>query len=139
MSVSGEYFKIVSNSPCNTEKVCLFLKEFIQCLNQKNIFRGIFVLDNVKFHHSQAVNNVLYGTQFTFLFLPPYSPFLNPIENSFSKWKNVVKSMHPTSSNELIESISNAANLFSLSDFQGYWLSMARYISKSILREEIDS
>lgn len=71
--------------------------------------------------------------------LPPYSPFLNHIENSFSKWKLNVVGRNTENESELINFINQASGLFSVTDFQGYWRNMSRYLSRSLIREEIDS
>ena len=45
--------------------------------------RGIvFIMDNASIHHARAVKNIL--TKYNVLFLPSYSPMLNPIELWFS-------------------------------------------------------
>ena len=42
----------------------------------------VIVWDNVRFHHAQMVQAWFQAhPQFTTLYLPPYSPFLNPIED----------------------------------------------------------
>ena len=44
-------------------------------------------MDNVAFHKTGDVQNFLIGEGHELVFLPPYSPFLNPIEHTFSTWK----------------------------------------------------
>jgi transposase len=95
------------------------------------------VLDNVKFNHCTEVIDLLNGMGL--LFLPPYSPFLNPIVNSFSKWKVNVICRQAVNESELVEYIFEAVGLFCISDFQGYWRNMTRFLAKSLLREEIFS
>ena len=45
------------------------------------------IMDNAPCHKNAASPNPAHVVKF----LPPHSPFLNPIENSFSAWKSVVK------------------------------------------------
>lgn len=45
------------------------------------------VMDNAPCHHDASTGNDLHQVKF----LPPCSPFLNPIEAAFSSWKAVVK------------------------------------------------
>ena len=46
------------------------------------------ILDNVRFHHAKKVQEFLEkNPRLQFLFLPPYSPDLNPIENDFANLK----------------------------------------------------
>lgn len=48
----------------------------------------VIVWDNVRFHHAQTVQAWFQAQpQFTTLYLLPYSPFLNPIEEFFSTWR----------------------------------------------------
>ena len=52
---------------------------------------AIIVLDNVRFHHSAIVIEMLELKGFEDKFLPPYSPFFNGIECMFTEWKHYVK------------------------------------------------
>jgi hypothetical protein len=60
----------------------------------------LLILDNASIHHTDSVHaalDLLCADGFDFLFLPPYSPFLNPIEYAFLMIKNYV--CHTTSHN----------------------------------------
>ncbi|KAF7694654.1 hypothetical protein CDIK_2066 [Cucumispora dikerogammari] len=59
------------------------------CL-EKNISKLIFILDNARIHHYTHIIISLDEMRIKSLFFLPYSPFLNLIENCFSKWKNFV-------------------------------------------------
>jgi putative transposase len=48
---------------------------------------SLIVLDNATFHVRSAVRQILSAFGHEVLFLPPYSPDLNPIENSFAVLK----------------------------------------------------
>jgi transposase len=48
----------------------------------------IFVMDNVPFHHHNSIRELIETRGHHLVFIPPYSPFLNAIENAFSKLKN---------------------------------------------------
>ena len=51
----------------------------------------IVVLDNLGSHKSQAVRTAIRAAGAHLLFLPPYSPDLNPIEQVFSKLKHLLR------------------------------------------------
>ncbi len=51
----------------------------------------IVVLDNLSSHKSEAVKAAIEAVSATFVFLPPYSPDLNPIELMFSKLKTLLR------------------------------------------------
>mgnify|MGYP003487352982 CR=1 FL=1 len=64
-------------------------------LRENDIQNAVFVADNVPFHKSCQVRNVLAENGHQLLFLPSYSPFINTVEQVFSKWKNCVRSQRP--------------------------------------------
>ncbi len=47
----------------------------------------VVVLDNASFHNSTKTRDLIERTGATLLFLPPYSPDLNPIEHDFATLK----------------------------------------------------
>ena len=51
----------------------------------------VVVLDNCRIHHIPAVREALEAEGIDMLFLPPYSPELNPIELLFSKTKSAFR------------------------------------------------
>ena len=56
-----------------------------------NIQAPFLVLDNCRIHHSDEVVALFTFHGVDLLYLPPYSPDFNPIENSFSKFKLMLK------------------------------------------------
>jgi len=59
----------------------LFL-EFLQSLQLP--LDTVILLDNVRFHHSNVIKEFVQTKQWTLLYVPPYSPWFNPIEEVFS-------------------------------------------------------
>jgi putative transposase len=59
-----------------------FFRFVCQCLKANKGKKVYMVLDNVRFHHAKRLKPVLerYKHRIEFVFLPPYSPDLNPIE-----------------------------------------------------------
>ena len=47
----------------------------------------VVVMDNASFHKSTLTQTLIAGTRATLLFLPPYSPDLNPSEYDFATLK----------------------------------------------------
>jgi transposase len=52
----------------------------------------IVIMDNLSAHKVAGVREAITARQATLVYLPPYSPDLNPIENLFSKFKWLLKS-----------------------------------------------
>jgi transposase len=69
---------------------------FLLDLAQKIPRNAVLILDNAKIHHAERLDSTWTMLKETYaidhLFLPPYSPFLNPIEYAFNVWKNAVRS-----------------------------------------------
>ena len=51
----------------------------------------IVVMDNLGSHKGQAVRNAIRSARAHLLYLPPYSPDLNPIEQVFAKLKHLLR------------------------------------------------
>lgn len=51
----------------------------------------VVILDNLSTHKSPRAAEALKKTKSWFLFLPPYSPDLNPIEQAFAKLKTLLR------------------------------------------------
>jgi transposase len=51
----------------------------------------IVIMDNLSSHKGSRVREAIETTGATLLYLPPYSPDLNPIENAFAKLKVLLR------------------------------------------------
>lgn len=68
----------------------------------------ILVMDNLAAHKSEQTLQLLSQNGVQVLFLPPYSPDLNPIEKMWSKIKNRLRALEPRSEQELHTAIAAA-------------------------------
>lgn len=84
----------------------------------------IIVMDNMRSHHVKAVREVIENADMNLLYLPPYSPDFNPIENMWSKIKAVLRRMKVRNLSELPDAINMAFSSVSQSDCSG-WFSAA--------------
>lgn len=50
---------------------------------------SVIVMDNATFHKGQEMQKLLQDSGHTLLYLPPYSPDLNPIEKKWSQAKRI--------------------------------------------------
>ena len=57
--------------------------------------RDIVVMDNLPAHKVAGVAEAIRAVQAEVLYLPPYSPDLNPIENVFAKAKDQIRKRQP--------------------------------------------
>ncbi len=76
----------------------------------------IVVMDNMRTHHSKAVKKVIDELKINVIYLPPYSPDFNPIENMWSKIKAILRKLKVRVLSELSSAIELAFSLVFLSD-----------------------
>jgi transposase len=70
------------NGSINTE---IFDAWVIQDLIPKLPPQSVVVMDNATFHQGQTMKNALEDAGHSLLYLPPYSPDLNPIEHKWAQ------------------------------------------------------
>lgn len=73
---------------------------------------SVVILDNLATHKSDKAAKLLKAHGCWFLFLPPYSPDLNPIEMAFSKLKAHLRRIGARTFDQLIEAIGEICDLF---------------------------
>jgi len=87
----------------NREVFMTFLES---CFN-KGLFQNnpIVIMDNVRFHQCAELRDYLASKNVLILYLPPYSPDLNPVENVIACIKARLNSIRPRATNR--ESLQN--------------------------------
>lgn len=72
----------------------------------------VVILDNVGFHKSERAAELVRRRGAWFLFLPPYSPDLNPIEMAFSKLKALLRKKAARTFNAISDALGDICDLF---------------------------
>jgi transposase len=85
------------------------------------------ILDNHPVHRAKSVQSFLKQNNINFLYLPPYSPDLNPIEEAFSKIKQYIKKQKARTKSMLLNVINNAINTITRNDAMGYFNHAAEF------------
>lgn len=80
----------------------------------------IVILDNLPAHKSEKAKQLLREKGAWFLFLPPYSPDLNPIEMAFSKLKAHLRKLKARTIDQLWKTIGNICDLYSPTECWNY-------------------
>ena len=79
---------MVFNGSCNTEVFNSWVENFLI----KELIPGQFVvMDNASFHKSQKTRELIESVGCKVIFLPPYSPDLNPIEKFWANMKRWIR------------------------------------------------
>ena len=80
--------------------------DFVNFIQQLNVPSGTSVLmDNVAFHHSASTSQAIVEKGFVPLFIPPYSPKVNAIENVFGVLKSRYRKRCPVNYKQIMEDI----------------------------------
>ena len=79
---------MVFNGSCNTQVFESWVEQFLI----KELKPGqVVVMDNASFHKSQKTKKLIESVGCRLLFLPPYSPDLNPIEKFWANMKRWIR------------------------------------------------
>ncbi len=92
----------VFDRPINAESFQAWIVEFLV----PTLRRGdIVVMDNLSSHKGAAVRCAIRGAGAKLIFLPPYSPDLNPIEQAISQLKTLLRKENARTKEGVIEGI----------------------------------
>lgn len=83
----------------------------------------IVVMDNLSPHKNESTLTLIEAAGASVLFLPAYSPDLNPIEKMWSKIKQYLRSTEARTREELIEAIDRALQTVTAKDAMGWFTS----------------
>lgn len=88
---------------------------------------SVLVMDNMKSHHAKAIMQLLEQSGVRYIYLPPYSPDLNPIEKLWSKVKALLRKFKVRTLEELPRAIHDAFCAVNSSDCFG-WFHSCGYV-----------
>jgi len=81
----------------------------------------LVILDNLSAHKTATVRAAFERCRIRALYLPPYSPDFNPIENAFSKLKRLVRSAAERTVDGLWSAVGRLIDRFRLTESRNYF------------------
>ena len=81
----------------------------------------VVVMDNLPAHKVSGVRNAIEAAGAKLLYLPPYSPDLNPIEMAFAKLKALLRAAAARTIPDLWDALKNALDAFTPNECQNYF------------------
>ena len=81
----------------------------------------VVVMDNLTAHKGERVRELIEERGCELLYLPPYSPDFNPIEEAFSKIKAVLRKVEARTREGLVEAMGVAISAVSAHDARGFF------------------
>ena len=107
----------VFDGPINAELFQAWVEQFLVPTLRPG---DIVVLDNLGSHKSQATRRAIRKAGAHLLFLPPYSPDLNPIEMVFAKLKTLLRKANERSDAAVWDRIGSLLTRFSPAECANY-------------------
>jgi transposase len=81
----------------------------------------VVVMDNLGAHRPKKVRELIEGRGCELIYLPPYSPDPNPIEEALSKVKHILRKIAARTKEALIEAMGRALGAVSAQDVRGFF------------------
>ena len=81
----------------------------------------VVVMDNLGAHRPKRVRELIEGRGCDLIYLPSYSPDLNPIEQALSKIKHILRKIGARTKELLIEAMGRALAAVSTEDVRGFF------------------
>lgn len=81
----------------------------------------VVVMDNLTAHKGERVRELIEEQGCELIYLPPYSPDFNPIEEAFAKIKGLLRKAEARTREALVEAIGSAISTISAHDAQGFF------------------
>ena len=93
----------------------------------------VVVMDNLSSHKGSHVRQLIEGRGCELLYLPPYSPDLNPIEEALSKVKALLRSSAARTREALVEAMGAALNAITARDVCDFFAHRGYHIPGQLL------
>jgi transposase len=117
--LSGDLVPCVFEGALNGE---LFKEYISKCLAPMFHEGDIVIMGNLTFHKVKGVSEAILAVGADIIYLPPYSPDLNPVEMMWSKIKTHLRKVKARTKQALNAAIVEAFNLVSPTDIAGWFV-----------------
>jgi len=107
----------VIDGPINGETFLLYIEKILAPTLSPG---DVVVLDNLRSHKGKAARAIVRAKGAHLIFLPPYSPDLNPIEQVFAKLKHLVRNAQPRDVEATLRKVGELLDLFSPAECANY-------------------
>jgi transposase len=97
-----------------------YINAVMDALETRGLTKRYLVMDNAPIHKNPAIRELIEARGHQVLYLPPWSPFLNPIEEFWSKVKAGVRRCSLTEGDSLTPRILESTRLVTPSDCVGW-------------------
>ena len=106
------------DGPINGELFLLYVQKLLVPTLKPG---DIVIIDNLGSHKSHAVEQAIRDAGAKLVFLPPYSPELNPIEQVFSKLKQLLRKANARTEDAILGAIGHILNTYTSAECSNYF------------------
>jgi transposase len=118
MSVEGMGASLVVEGATNRE----VFEAYVERVLLPGLRPGrVMVMDNLTAHKGERVRELIEERGCELLYLPPYSPDFDPIEEAFSKIKGLLRKAEARTREALVETMGTAVSAVSAHNAQGFF------------------
>ncbi len=118
MSVKGMGPSLAVEGATNREVFETYIEQILAPTLRKG---QVVVMDNLTAHKGERVKELIELRGCELMYLPPYSPDFNPIEEAFAKIKGLIRKAEARSREALLEAIATAISALSAQDAMGFF------------------
>lgn len=116
--LSGALAPMLVDGPINGDSFATWVEEH---LVPELEFGDMVIMDNLPAHKSTRVEQAIANAGCTTVYLPPYSPDFNPIENVWSKVKAMLRQACARTLDTLVDAVKSALLAVTPEDCEGYF------------------
>jgi transposase len=116
--LDGVVAPMLLDGPVNAETFAGYIED---CLVPALEAEDILIMDNLPAHKSVRITQAVEGAGCKLVYLPPYSPDFNPIENMWSKVKASLRKTAARTFGALVDGVKDALHTISFDDCEGYF------------------
>ena len=109
----------VFDGPINGESFLLYVQQILVPTLKPG---DIVIMDNLGSHKADAIRKEIMAAGARLIFLPPYSPDLNPIEQAFSKLKHHLRKAKERTVESTWQRIGSILKTFSPTECRNYFI-----------------
>lgn len=122
--VTGDTCSVVFDGALDGKMYNAYIEKFLL----PTLERGdVVIMDNLNVHKSEIARKLVTEKGCEYMFLPEYSPDLNPIEKMWSKVKQLLRGLKARTQDELDKAIAKVLDCITPEDADG-WFKSCGYI-----------
>ena len=118
MSLRGMEPSLAVEGPTTREVFEAYLEQVLGPTLRKG---QVVVMDNLSSHKGPRVRQLIEERGCKLMYLPPYSPDFNPIEEAFSKIKGLLRKAEARTREALVEAMGKAISAITPRDAEGFF------------------